>query len=825
MMRHRPRQTGSSGGGRAGGPRLLDHLAQDVRFSFRCLKKQPGFVLAAVLTLGLGIGANVAMFSIANLAFIQSLPYPDADRLVLGRTRWPSGGIGWTVSAPDYYDVRDQAGSFESLAAITPFSRDVTVSGRGEPERLARAWLSPGFFRTLGVAPLLGREFLPEEGEPGAEEVVIVSHALWQRRFGGDRGAVGSTLVIDGAPRTVVGVMPADFDFVTDASLWMPMVRGEAFASARQFHNWLVVGRLARQVTLGEAQSELDVIMRRLAETYPESNQDKGLVLTDMQEAVFEDFRPTLLMLMGAILLVLLIACGNVANLLLAQGSARQNEMAMRCALGAERGRLVRQLLTESAVLALGGGLLGTLVAIALQRSLVASTPLTRLGLQAAGLRPEVLLFAVALSLFTVLLFGLAPALSAARVQLVEALKSASRSVAGGRSGFRSALVVAQVALSVVLLIGAGLLIRSFLEVRRVNPGFETENVLTAEVALPEVKYVEPERRVQFLAELRERVEAIPGVARAGLISRLPIRDPGGNVAVWDAANPPADASEWRLAYDRVVMPGYFETMGIPMLAGRDVNASDAEGAAPVIVINETLARTLFPDQDPLGRQVGVDRGVEPGYYEVVGVVGDVQVYNLTSDVEMVMYFPYAQRPLITMRIAVRYSGAAQTVVGSLRETLRGLDRDIPLAGAQTMGEVLSRSVSFTRTVTAALGLFAAVALFLASLGLYGVLAHYVAQRSHEIGVRIALGATARDVFGLVVGRGFALVSSGLVIGFVGAIGAARLIQRLLFRVGAGDPATFVGVSLFLALVATLACLIPAWRAWRVDPAVAFRWE
>lgn len=804
---------------------LLSDFVQDVGFALRALRRQPGFVAAAVLTLALGIGANVAMFGVVNLALFRALPFADADRLVLGRTRWPGGGIGWTVSAPDYYDVQDQSTSFESLEALTPFTRDFTITGGGDPERISGAWASPGLFRALGVAPLIGRGFRDEEGEPGGEQVVILSHDFWQRRFGGDPGIVGSAVTIEGYPQTVVGVMPAGFEFVVNVDAWAPMVRGEAFATARQFHNWLLVGRLRSGVTLEEAQSEVDVIMRRLADAYPGSNRDKGLVLTTMQEAFSEGFRPTLLMLMGAIVLVLLIACGNVASLLLARGSGRRTEMAMRSALGAGSGRLVRQLLTESAVLGLTAGLLGTVVALCLQRSLVASTPLTRMGLRGAGLQPEVLVFAVALSLTTVLVFGLVPALSAGRVDPSEDLKAGARSVApGGKARFRNGLVVAQVALSVVLLVGAGLLLRSFVHLRGVDPGFDSQNVLTADIGLPRAKYDDGESRLRFFRELKERVSAMPGVLEVGLISRLPIRDPGGNIAAWDPANPPADASEWRLAYARMVMPGYFAAMGIPLRQGRDFHASDA-GGPPVMMISETMARTIFPDQSPLGRQVAIDTGDEPARFEVVGVVGDTRVSNLSDDISMVMYIPYAQWSEATMRLAVRTAGDPRSIIEVLRATLRDLDPDIPLAGVATMDGVVSRSVSFERTVTSALGAFAGVALLLAALGLYGVLAYYVAQRNREIGIRMAIGATGSDVFKLVLGRAFVLVGIGLVMGIGGAIGAGRLLRTFLFQVEAEDPLTFVSISVFFVLVALLACLIPAWRAWRIDPVVAFRSE
>ncbi len=799
-------------------------LLQDARFALRSLKQQPLFVLAALLTLGLGIGANVAMFSVVNLALFRALPYPEADRLVLGRTRWPGGGIGNTVSAPDYYDVRDQATSFQSLSAITPFTRDFTLTG-GEAERVRGAWVSPGFFHTLGVAPERGREFRLEESEPGGPQVVLLSHGLWQRRFGGNPGIIGTTLTLDGQPRTVVGVMPAGFRFVVDADLWVPMVRGQAFAAARQFHNWLLLGRLRPGVSVTGAQSEVRPIMQHLAEAYPSSNKDKGMVITALRQTMFgSDFRSTLLMLTGAVALVLLIACANVAGLLLARASARRTEIAVRSALGARPARLVGQLLTESAVLAAAAGLLGTLVAVALQRTLVAATPLTRLGLEAAGLQWQVLAFALGLALATVLLFGLAPALSAVRVDLVENLKEGARSVgAAVRTRFRSALVVGQVALSVMLLIGAGLLLRSFSQLRGADPGFDADHLVTAELSLLGARYPDLEQRVQFYDELLTRVRALPGVAHAALINRLPIRDPGGNIAVWDPAHPPADASQWRLSYARVVTPGYFETMGIPLRRGRDFQHTDTRDRPPVMIINETMARTLFPGEDPLGRRVAVDEGSQPGYYQVVGVVGDVRIAGLGSDIEMVMYGPYAQTPYSSMRLAVRVAGPGSSIAGPLRAIVHDMDPNVPVAGVATMEDVLSRSVSFTRTVTTALGLFAGVAILLAALGLYGVLAFFVAQRSHEIGVRVALGATAPAVLKLVLRRGVALVGLGLVIGLGGALGGARLIKSMLFQVNTTDPVTFVSVSALFLVVALAACVLPAWHASRVDPVVAFR--
>lgn len=806
-------------------PGFLEHLRQDLRFAVRSLAKRPGFTAAAVVTLAVGIGGAVAMFSVANLALFRALPYPDAEELVVGRTSWPDGGIGTTVSAPDYFDVREQASSFRAIGAVTPFTFDGTLTGGQGAERVPVAWASPGFFRVLGVAPLLGREFLPSEGEPGGSMVAIISHRLWQDRYGGRADIIGSTSMMEGMPGTVIGVLPPGFRFLEDVDIYLPMVPGEAFASQRRYHNWLVVARLADGVTVDGARSEVDVIMSQLAAEYPESNEGKGMVIDPLQDAMVEGLRPALLILMGAIGLLLLIACANVASLMLARGSGRTTELAVRAAMGAGRGRLVGQLLVEATVLAAVGGLLGAGVAVMAQRTLVAATPLTRLGLEAVGLQPEVLLFAVVLSVGTVLIFGLAPALAAARVEAVEGLRSGSRSVAGGRSRFRDGLVVVQVALSVLLLVGAGLLVRSFAQLRGVDPGFEAEQLITAEIGLPRGVYTDPAQRNRFFDDYLEKVRAMPGVESAALASYLPIKNRGNNVGVWATSTPPANASEVNLAYIRIVKPGYFETLGIPILRGRDVRATDTENAAPVIIIDSTMAAALFPNQNPIGRQVVVDAGEPRPVHEVVGVVGNVHPSSLAGGPEWTMYFPYGQGAEHTMRLAVRTAGPPTALVPSLRRALAELDPDVPLAGVASMDEVLTESVSFTRTVMAALAAFAAVAVFLAIVGLYGVLAYYVSRRTHEIGVRVALGAGVREVLGLVLSRGLIMVGLGLALGSTGALLGGRLVADLLFRVEAGDPPTLVAVTLLFTLVAVAACLVPAWRAWRVDPVEAFRAE
>jgi putative ABC transport system permease protein len=549
------------------------------------------------------------------------------------------------------------------------------------------------------------------------------------------------------------------------------------------------------------------------------------MVITPLQATMFEGFRPSLLLLMGAVVLVLLISCGNVAGLLLARSSRRRPEMATRSALGAGRGRILGQLLTESAVLAVGAGLLGTVAAFWLQRSIIGATPLTRLGLENAGLQPAVVLVAIALPLLTVLIFGLGPALSTARIDLSRDLREGLRTIAGSPSRFRHGIVISQVALSVVLMVGAMLLVRSFQALRRVDPGFDPRDLLTAEVALPAGEYDTATERIHFFDALVQGTMALPGVEGAALISRLPIRDSGGDLPVWDPAQPPVDASEWKLAYDRVVTPGYFEVMRIPLRAGRDVQATDTEGSEPVVVINEAMAEALYPGQDALGRNVAEDRGGTAAIYRVVGIVGNVHEGSLEQTPRMALYHPYGQGPLTSMRLAVRTAGSPTAVAGPVREVLGRLDGNIPLALPSSMEQELARSMTLTMTVTAVLGAFAGVALFLAALGLYGVLAYHVAERRHEIGVRIALGARARDILGMVMRRGFALVGAGIGIGLVSALAASRLLGSLLFQVQARDATSFTAVTVFFAVVAAAACLVPAWRAVRVEPVSAFRPE
>jgi putative ABC transport system permease protein len=796
-------------------------LWQDIRYGARALLRAPGFTVVVVLILAVGIGANVTMFSIMEMVMIRPLPYAEPERLVLARATF-DGFVNQTASAPDYWDYRDFSTSFEHFAAFWGFTRSHTITGGDRPERVSGIIASIDLFPALGVDPTLGRQFLPAEAAANGPPVVIISHRYWIRRYGGSSDAIGSTLVLDGEPYEIVGVMPAGFSFrFNDVDVWRPMRPDSDFIGARRFHNWTMLGRLEPGVSIEQAQAEVDVISAQLEAEYPDSNRGKGLLLTPLQEALVEGYRQNLLLVMGAVALVLLIACGNVAGLLLARGSTRRSELSVRSALGASGARLARLLVTESLVMALAGGVLGTMLAVWLQGAFLQLLSV-RPGVGVAGL--PVLLFALAISLVTGLLFGVMPAIRAARDDLWADLRAGVRTTDAGGTRFRSGLVVAQVAVSVVLLVGAGLLVRSFERVTGIDPGFETHNLLTAEIRLPGSDYAEAERRVQFYSGLVENVRAIPGVEDVALASQLPFRDPGNNIYVWAADNPPLDPADVLSAFTRTVYPGYFEAMEIPLLAGRGIAETDASGAPLVMVISQAMADTLFPGQDPIGGQVVVDVGGEVTL-EVVGVVGNIKMGSLLGSRLMAFYVSYRQQPMLTMRVAVRTAVRPETVTGALREAVWSLDRNIPVADVATMDGLVSRTLATRRVRTVALIVFSGVAVLLATVGLYGVLAYYVSRRFHEIGVRVALGAAGSDIVELVLKRGVVLVASGLVLGLLGAWGVTRLIEELLYQVEPTDPLTFVLVSVFFALVAVVACLLPAWRALRVDPLIALQAE
>ncbi len=807
----------------------MDTTIQHIKYAFRSLSRKPGFTIVALLTLALGIGATTAMFSVLDATLARSLPFLEADRLVLGRPTF-NGRIGSWVSFPDYMDYRDRNKTMESLATIGGGSFLVTITGDGEPEQANITYGTSNLFATLGTYPILGRfSNLDELPESGGGEVVI-SYSYWQHRFGGSPDVLGKNLTANGDLLTVVGVLPAGFQFFYDTDLWVPPWHGVSEPTTRRYHNWIVVGRMAPGVSLDAARADIDLISSQLESAYPESNRNKGLQLDGLHSAMVQGFSQTLLLLSGAIVLVLLIACANVANLLLARGSTRESELAVRTALGASRSQIARQLLVECLILALAAGCLGVVIAVWLQELILGFVSTGLLGAVDTGLSPRMLGIALALSLFTVLLFGLFPSFTASRTHPADGLKSSGRR-ASSKNGirFRSGLVILQVALSVILLSGSGLLLRSYAKLRSVDPGFRTESLLTASVSLPADSYEEDDHQIQFFQNLQERIEALPGVDSAGFIDRLPILQIAGNVAIWDTENPPESIRDALTADRRVVLPGIFSTMEIPLLEGRTLDANDAAGGHRVIVLNRTAAEQIFPDRSAVGRRVEVDLSFldldEPAVFEVVGVVEDYALSAIGGSPRRAMFFPHAQQARSMMGLAVATNLDPKGLIRPIQESIWELDRNIVLSNPQKMADVVSNSVADSRAVATVLVLFAVVALALAALGLHGVLAFFVSQRAHEIGIRVALGAGRAQVLRMVLTRGMTLVGVGVILGSAVAVGATRQVEGMLFQITTTDPVSFAGAACFLVAVAITACLIPAWRALRVNPLEALRVE
>jgi putative ABC transport system permease protein len=781
---------------------------QDIRHGSRSLLNTPAFPAVVVLILTVGIGANVAMFSVIEQTLIRPLPYPEPERLVSARVT-VEDQVRPRVSARDYWDYRDLNTSFEQLAAYSGFPRDRTVTGVDEPERVPVAIVSHELLPGLGARPFMGRGFVADDELATAAQVVILSYGYWWRRLGGAPDAVGRVLNLDGIPTEVIGVLAADFRFRQEVDLWMPMRVDDPFIAERGKTNWSVIGRLAPGVSIAQAQSEVDVIAAQLAAQYPASNRGMGLVLTDLQRSWSENYRDSLFLLQAAVALVLLIACGNVAALMLARGSTRRAELSIRGALGASGHRIARQLLVESLLMAGAAGVLGVLLAGWLEPLLLQLASAQQIAGPASGLSPVVLAFVLIVSAVTGVTFGALPALRASRSSLSEDLKSGARATDRGGVRFRSGLVVVQVAFSIVLLFAAGLLIRSLASLMSDDLGFQRENLITGEIRLPQDKYGQPAQRIQFYSELTETLRSVPGVVSVGLISQFPVRQP---VAL----------TETRTAYFRAVQPGYFETMGIPLLAGRDIAETDVRGSPLVFVVNQAFADSILRGREPIGRQVVMDYEYT---FEVVGVVGDVRTGGLGDWRFPAMYGSHGQIPYFDMGLAVRTLGRPGPVTAALRAAIRGLDRDIPDPEFLEMHALLAQSQVGRRVRTLLLALFAGVAVSLAVIGLYGVLAQSVAERRREIGVRVALGAAPRDITALVVRRGLTLVALGIGLGLAGSLAAARLLEQMLFRVTPADPVTLVIVSALFSAVALAACLLPARRAVRVDPVTVLQTE
>jgi putative ABC transport system permease protein len=805
----------------------MDTLRQDLAYALRRLAHAPGFSFVAVATLALGIGANSAIFSVIDAVLLRPLPFPEPDRLVMVSQTWE--GKPTVYSPQNFLDLAASAGTFESLAAFT--GGGITLTGRGAPARIEGSAVSASFFDVLRVRPVLGRGFLAEENEPGRNKVVVLGHVLWRSRFGGDPALVGRTVDLNRQPHLVVGIAPPGFSYPEGKELWTPMEYDPVFRSHSRGAWYLtVIGRLQPGATVEAARQEVETIAARLARAYPDQNEGVGGTVRPLHQALVGPSRTALLVLLGAVGLVLLIACVNVANLLLARAAARETEMAVRAALGAGRRRLIRQLVTESLVLATLGGVAGVLLASASLGSLLALQPAGVPRLDEVHIDRSVMAFAAALSVLTGILFGLFPAWHATARPTAQTLREGSRGLlAGPGQRLRGGLVVAQLALAMTLLAGAGLLLRSFDRLRRVDPGFRPESALTFRLSLPESAYPEEPRRTAFFRELLTRLEALPGVRRAGAVMGIPLGGLSYVLSFEVEGRPKLPPAQQPSMQVRVATPGYFETMGIPLVRGRSLQPQDAADAPTVVVLSETAVRRFFPGEDPIGQRIVVGwrrpDGLPPAGGQVVGIVGDVKELGLDQLDPPEVYIPYAQLPTNAMDVVLRTSVDPLSMTRSVAAVVAGLDVELPVARLQTLDAVVARSVSEPRFYMLLLGAFAAMAVSLAALGIFGVMSYAVVQRRREIGIRVALGAHPRDVLGMVLRHALLLTLSGVGLGLLGALAFSRVIASLLFRLSPTDPTTLVTVGVVLTAVALLASYLPARRATRVDPLAALRSE
>jgi putative ABC transport system permease protein len=814
----------------------MNTLLQDIRFGLRMLLKSPSISIVATIALALGIGANTAIFSVVNAVLLRPLPFPNADSLVaLFETDLQRGLQRGSHSYPNFLDMRAQNTVFERVSTYR--TGDFIMTGRGEPARLQGSVATADLLPLLGVQPMLGRMFLPDEDKPSESgRVVILSQPLFQKRFDADPSILNQAVTLNGVSYTIVGVMPAGFEFPIQnepVDLWTT-IAGDASGSTpvtaqRGAHFLQVIGRLKPGVNLEQAQAEITAIASRLEQQYPDTNTRRGLRVDSALAALVGDVRPTLFILLGAVACVLLIACANVANLLLARSAGRHKEMAIRAAMGASRIRVIRQLLTESVLLSLLGGAVGLLLAVWWSDLLIALGKEDIPRAVQVGIDLRVLGFTLGVSLLTGIIFGLAPAFHSSKTGLIDALKEGGRGTSEGarRNKVRSFLVVTELAIAVVLLVGAALLIQSLWRLQKVNSGLQPENILTFNVGLPEVKY-DSEKQAQFFIDLKSRLEATPGVQSASSILPLPLSGDRFSISFEIEGRPmaPKDHPSGDFFATGV---GYFRAMGIPIVKGRDFEDRDRYGSTPVVIITETFAGQFFPNEDPIGKRIkpGIStiEGDKSTMREIIGVAGDVRNRNLSTEPRPAYYVPQTQVPFDQMVMVVKTTGEPHSLTSAATKQVAALDPDIPVFGVKSMEEYLSASVAAPRFSTTLLSIFAAVALVLTVVGLYGVMSYSVAQRTNEIGIRLALGAQPRDVLLMIVKQGSLLIVLGLGIGLLGAYAATRVISSLLFGVTAKDPITFVAAAVVLALVALLACYVPAWRATKVDPLRALRYE
>ncbi|HEY7182260.1 MAG TPA: ABC transporter permease [Blastocatellia bacterium] len=800
-------------------------LFQDLRYGWRMLLKKPGYTIAATLALALGIGANSAMFSIINAILLKPLPFDDLDRIVAVWERVPmQGGERNTVSVGNYLEWREQSNSFENLAIYTYWSAN--LGGIETPERVFGCHVSPNLLDTVGIKVAIGRNFRPEEDQPGNNHVLILTHGLWQRRLGGDPNVVGRTVNVNGVARTVIGVLPPNVIYPQGAEMLAPLTMNPETMRNRNNHDSFVVGRLKAGVSIERARSDLGAVARRLEEQYPNTNAGRSVEVLPILDDTVREYKTGSLWMMGAVAFVLLIACANVANLTLARATGRMREVAVRLALGASRGRIIRQLLIESVILATLGGAIGVMLAgwgvEAFKVSLPEEAPRVMFGYNHLGVNSRVLLYTLIVSVVTGIIFGLAPAIQASKPDLNETLKEGgAKTSGGGRHRLRAALVVAEISLSLILLAGAGLLMKNFMAVLKINPGVNTENVLTMSLTLPFAKYDDDAARRAFYDELMRRARSLPGVESAALINHLPLGQSNETSGFQVEGAPDPPPGQYFEAGHRVCTPDYFKTMGVQILQGREFTEADTAHSPRVIIVNETLAKRFWPGGDAIGKHLRLG----DTQWEIVGVVGDVKS-QMVAPVTPDYYLPLAQNTPETMTLVARARTRPLALAASIRGEAQAIDRDQPVFNIKSMDQVRDHWITPFRVISLLLSGFGVFALILAATGIYGVMAYAASQRTREIGVRMALGARRRDILTLLVmGQGMRMTAIGIVVGLAGAIGLAQVLKGVLFGINTIEWGIGAGVTLLMSGVSLLACYIPARRAAKVDPMVALRYE
>ncbi|HEX4630374.1 MAG TPA: ABC transporter permease [Chthoniobacterales bacterium] len=800
----------------------MNTLLQDIRYGLRMLFKYKGFTAVAVIALGLGIGANTAIFSLVNGVLLRPLPFPNAERITYFEGNNPSSGINESnISFRDFTDWSQQTDLFASTAAYWTASSNLGADG-AEPERVPRAGVTNGFFAVLGVQPFLGRAFVPEEDKPGTISVAIISHGLWKRRFGSDPAIVGKQVQISSRPITILGVMPPGFEYPEQTQIWVPSAVNISEES-RDNRSWSAIGRLNPGIDLKQAQTQLSAINARLAEQFRETNKGWDVKLWTLHERLVREVKPSLLALLGAVGLVLLIACANVANLLLARSAARQKEIAIRAAMGASRGRVLRQMLTESVLLSAIGGIAGLLLSFWLTDVLMSIVPEGAPRPEHVGIDYRVLTFALGVSALTGILFGIVPALQASKLDVTSALKEGGRGGEGHRrTSARSLLLISEVALSLMLLVGAGLLIKSFLRLQEVRPGFNQHNVLMGMVALPGAKYKD-QQFAEFFRQLKERLDVAPGVQAVGGAINIPLAASGYSIGRgFIPEGRPLSRDETIDANYSTITGDYFKALQIPLLVGRIFELRDNAEAQKVVIINEFAAKRYFGSPAAaIGKRLTIWRD-EQFPREIIGVVGDTKASSLTGENGAQVYVPHAQDPQWNfMAMVIRTAGDPAAFATTLRREVQAIDKDQPIYNVRTMDDVVMNSLGTRRVSMQLFAVFAGAALLLAAIGIYGVMAYSVTQRTQEIGIRMALGAQKSDVLGLVIRQGMMLSVIGVMVGIAGAFALTRLIANLLFGVAATDPLTFFAIPVLLLFVALVACYLPARRAARLDPKIA----